>query len=1592
MMKNKFISLIVLCSMLMGMIPSYAEKSSGDTFVTVTLTPEKYIYYYRNDYANTGGVKRMLVDTEGSYSAYSTYAFMAYEIPNGDAVTGIDFSVYSPNFRSDRGGGALFWEVRDEIPSVAKGIYASDTAEYTEWSNYFYGRSGLTKLWDLKPASYPDIQFKNVYNSSGDLQNYRTYAGWLTKELPHSVVTAVNEDFRADKSKILAISDCYSGDNVSFSFNVAEIHVDYDLNKITDTSVENVIKLINSVENADEMMSLITLFGNVLGVDKNALYDISGVCDILTGKVLNNEEFTAETFRSEYRKAVSKYIVIRDGKEIDTTALTTEDFKKDINAFSGSNEEFSKLIDMYSFCLGIKDEYISDYNDLSEVAKREFITAFCAGADNSYDFNKLFYLNLTKVFDGFAEYEDAVRYSVDFESDWKFFKYFLNQLDMSDSDLTAVKALYEAGEYEEAVKEYRNFVLDNLRKTNLGEFEYHKNSYENKSWANFFIGQTSSFSASTTLYDCNFQGSPYSAIKPDWSMSVKFPEQSWVDISYFNCFNTLVAKYFETGDKVYLDKWMQIADVFCTEHRRWYNENYGAEDYSTNLCWHYKGAQSTLNQSSRVSNIIKALAAFAKLADDDKPDMWGQVLESRDGITDRALYDSINPVSFANIVISLVYDHAEAMALRYVDGGVPNQRLAGLSALAITNRFLGSAVKLKNDYSNHLLAGLKDYSTGSFYPDGGMVEQAFNYNNGDLGKIDTLVGIFENAGEIPEYMAKLTKNADNAKKMFSSIVFPDGGTPTVGMGGLAAKFSEKPYTSVAFPYIGFYSMRNSWESNGTTLFMQSPRRTSGHLYPSNNGIELYAKGRKLLMNGGSPWYAENMAPSDQVSEYNQYNAYFGESSSYNRNTVVINNKSQSKSEFNGVVGTPETFNYTLGNLWHTSDNFDYVSSDYDDGYGSDKASAVHNRQVTYVKALDMFIVADTVQSNDEELNECSQIWNFVPYINDTENNVQVNGFSENEVTYDSTKRYIKTTDADGSNVFLYSFYPEKLEYTKYYGYKGEEGYRGFYAHNFARRYPKVDMHVKWEEKGKSIPLLTLIETSDNTSSKITSVEDLSYVDTTGGYSGFKLNAEGEIVLCYFAGDVQRFNIGGITVDARAVVYQQNENKLIVIGAKGYECDNFEGYIENGKVIVLNEIGIPSGFSWSEDNTPVYSYVNKAPSVSKVRIEGNPYFGGTLEVMYDFDGEGTDESMIQWYRSTDCKTWNIISGENKKQYTIPRYNSNSVQYYYKVAVKPKSSTGPEGKIVYTEPTTLCGYFFDDFENGTTGEIYSYGSYSGGWLSNFEVTVGTVTENNNSFLRLNYSGRGTANQKSNPYIRRFWKSADGLVSYQMRIRMHGNDCTANFSFAGVTLLSMTGKKYTQDKWYTVKCIINPCRYEIEGMPAMSWYYAYKLDGATSWTKSSTQYFASDKYDAVEANGNDNRFYTEMGNSISKKDLHIDIDDYGMLPLVSVEDISRKTEFDYEGDDIAYTLTLKNNDPVNERSRDVAVCAYENNRLMGVKFEKVILKADETKKINVMLSTSTQEADREVKCLILESQETLRPAYTHLKGFDYYYEVER
>ncbi len=1594
---KRVISLLSVLCLVLAYLPASADtaKNTEDVTVTVTYKPEKYIYFHNKAYIVNS--PKMFVDTPSGYSAYSTNAYLAYNVHNSDAIETIDFSVfcnYITDNISQRSGNTFYSRTDGYMANIAAGEYGQDSAEYKEWKTYFTSYTYKTKLWKFNTASYPELKLRDQYDENGNLKPEKIYSGWLERELPDSVVTELKNVSDENKNAVLTIWALSAGNNVQPDLKIAELKVTYNLSKVSNKSEENVMKIINSAENVDEMKSCIKYFGSTLGIDGNLIHDIYGICSSLLGEIKTGTVFTADLFKNAYNNAAAEYIIWENGTSIDTTLLTVDEFINEANNFSGSTDEFLNLINKYAYAAGISKEYINDFGLLSESEKWEFINTFLSEAAADKNINDLFYTNLANVYSG-SQYADEVKFSNDFESNWRFFKYFLNQIDLSGTKMENVKSLYDTGKYEEAVKAYRNIVLDEMRITDLGTLSYHENSYENRAWAVFFAGINDNYPATggyVVLRSCNLGGSPYKTLNPNWTYSVKFPEQAHTsDISYFICFNPIAAKYFETGDILYLDKWMQIANAFCTEHRRWYNENYGADDYSTNCCWNYKGAQSALNQAERTSNIIKVLAMFAKLADDkDKPVSWASVLEARKKISDVSLYDCIDPVIFLNIVMSLIYDHSEALALKYENyGAVPNQRFSGLKALAMVDRFFADSKKYKTIYSESTANGLQNYALESYYPDGGMAEQAFNYNSGELKAINDIYNLFVSRGdEIPEYINVLCDNAEKAVKMHNAIAFPNGATPTVGMGGVPAVFSKKNYTSIAFPYIGFYVMRNSWEQDGTNLFMQTPRRTAGHLYPSNNGIELYAKGRLLLMNSGAPWYAKNMAPADQADEFEQYTEYFGESSSYNKNTVIIDNKSQSKTEFDGVTGNPALFNYTLNNLWHTSDTFDYLSSDYDGGYGSDKATTVHSRAVTYIKDMDMFIVADTVRNNEEEIKSCSQIWNFMPYLKKDTDGVDAGGFTENEVIFDSEKRYIKTADTNGANVFLYNFYPEELEYAKYYGYKGEDGYKGFYGPEVgSRRYPKVDMHVKWNEKGKSIPLLTLIETSDNTESQITAFEDLSYSDESGGYSGFKMSTGEKNVYCYFSNYKRKLPFNNFVLTAKSAVYEESTGKIIVMGADGYDCENFEGTVENGVITPIIEIGVPSGFSWTSVDIPDYSINQTVPIAENVTVTGNACFAGTLKINYDFiDSKGAeDASMIQWYYSEDCKDWKLLSDERGKEYTIPYYNSLCTPYYYMAAVKPKTADGRIGQIVYSEPTTICAYVYNDFENSNPGEVYNTGTYVNG-QKNHTTAKEIKEENGNRYIRLKYSGIGCSTQASCPYIRRFWKNFDELVSYKMRVRF-GGECVKICVTFGTVLESISKTNgYSEDTWYDITCVINPTEWEIDGMPAMSYYFSYKADGDNEWINKELKYFTSEECGKVLNNGDDNRSYIYFGSNEKTMEEYADIDNLAALPVVWVKSITKNTAYGEYSDEINYSVKLKNNDALNKRARTAVVCAYENGKLVNVKSERIILNPNEEKTLNVILRTLKQEQDRTVKCLILDNLNNLKPVYNHITGFDY------
>lgn len=1187
-------------------------------------------------------------------------------------------------------------------------------------------------------------------------------------------------------------------------------------------------------------------------------------------------------------------------------------------------------------------------------------------------------------------------YSTDFANTDDFYKYFLGLIDTEG--LPDVRKYKEAGEYEEAAEAYRNAVLSQMRTSSM-------TGSESILFASGYYGQYADYLAGFTtkeefleknpagdivlLVNAGFDGDPEQALSPDWSIE-NYSAQG-TDYYYFYSFDGLISRYVNTRNEVYMKKWFQITNTFCREQKRWVMDNIGAESIDFRCAWYWKNAYSCLVQANRMKTIIRGLGIFAKCAEGSYP-KWNNYYAAIEDVSDTDSYDIIDCESFINIAISLVYDHCEAMSKRYVDLSVtPNQRLDGLAALGMVRRYFSDFLLVKEYYSERTEKGLNNFINESYYPDGGMCEQAFNYNNGGIENGKLLYDMY--AGCETEATKRLYEATVNAERLYSAVKFPDGKTPVVGMGSINAPGGYKNnFKSIAFPYAGYYMMRSGWDSGSKNMFMQSARRTTGHLYPSSNAVELYANGRLLLSNGGTPWYYPEQAPADQAAEYEKYNEYFGETSSFNRNTVIVDGFSQSKHEFNAVVGTCAAFGYTTGDKWYSDDNFDFVSSQYSGGYGSEsKLNTSHTRQVLFIKSAGLYIVNDEVDGDKEQ---ASQIWNFPPKLTSEQDGIDVDGFSDSEIIIQENT--IKTASLDGANVFLYSFYPLPLEYKRYCGYKGDDGYRGFYANGFGRKYPKTDVHVNF--RTGEYPLITLIDTSENEYTNIISKKDLSSKES--GCSGFRaITVNGDKIEYYASNTANSYVLNGYAVTAKTAAIVNGKDIVVTGCTDGYKYQDFTAKLINNELTDICPILSPTDFEWVQtDNglTPDYSYA-KPPFISNVSVSGEVFRGNTLRLDYSCDIPGCD-TIIQWYESVDNKHWNSISGADSNVYQVPYYFENKqTPKYYMAAVRPIADTA--GNVAFSGKTTISAYFADDFESGKYGEIYNIGKYLTDKKS-FCAKAETVTEGNNTFLRYRYGDYDESGGKgigiTQPYIRRFWNTFFQPVCLNIKFRLNGeaalirpglvNTCALmNIDYGGVSVyytdedgkktsykLTDGGENYKieENVWYTVRAVINPTETEMYGMRGLSYYFSIKC-GDGEWLTSDCMTLPDindDKIRAMYLNNGSGQGQSRLLSQVGADDRYtasvIDIDDYSILPFLTVG----TPKYHADGNCAGFEFEIKNHDTLNNRDCTVLIADYEKGCLRGVKVFNISLLPEESRMD--IYSTAISSTSDIVKCFVWQS----------------------
>ena len=404
--------------------------------------------------------------------------------------------------------------------------------------------------------------------------------------------------------------------------------------------------------------------------------------------------------------------------------------------------------------------------------------------------------------------------------------------------------------------------------------------------------------------------------------------------------------------------------------------------------------------------------------------------------------------------------------------------------------------------------------------------------------------------------------------------------------------SEQPYfTSIAFPYSGYYVMRDGWKNDSLFLWMISARAGRGHHTGNINSISIIGYGRHLIIDSGASSYGNkkfvNEDQWDIIKGIDEYRETFG------HNSIVVDGKGQRMVLLEDKDIKP--YNETIQARWLTSDVFDFTEGFYNDGYGNTKEeniTVMHHRQLIFVKEVKCWIVIDKMIA--DKPHKYTQTWNFqAPDFewDDWENHIwQTVGYKESDVNVDEENNIIFTSDYRGGNIFIYNFSDQNVSYNKYYGNK--DPYFGWMSPRVVcKRIPKVDVHASIEgQKGETI-LVTAIVPTENINSNINEINNIS----SDGKYGFSTVFENGTKLTHISNKLkEEIKIGRITAIAESLTLAEDTNGNIrgmVLSCESMSvdqencndnCTNFEFLINAGGFKMTNEITIPSTMKWVEE--------------------------------------------------------------------------------------------------------------------------------------------------------------------------------------------------------------------------------------------------------------------------------------------------------------------------------------------------------------------------------------------------------------------------
>lgn len=796
-----------------------------------------------------------------------------------------------------------------------------------------------------------------------------------------------------------------------------------------------------------------------------------------------------------------------------------------------------------------------------------------------------------------------------------------------DANRLAMK-LYMDGKPEAALNAYRDQFVSRMRKQ-LVAMKYSAND---RYW------RSSRNQKDLNLYQCDADGIV-------WWVSDERPDNPYDGPRYLHMSSILIDTWIKQQNPSLLAQWFAIAESFAWRGKSDY-DNLAARDLSLLTCyevpqtWHFGMSLSEFS-----TGFFEVLSRLITTLPEDQMDL----------IPARAL---------ANILIFCATDDV-SKSLKDPRNCVGNQQLTVARSLIEMSHIQSDFRDAQAWYQtgeNRIVTG----ALGFFIlPDGGDREQSFNYNPGLYKTYMDLANMFKGRTE-PDWLEQFHKQAIWRKRMFASLRMPSGSLPSVGNNGysrnlepntdvndplydkldeqitqyiLNPKQDEMPapaFTSIAFPYSGYYMLRNGWDDDSSSLFFKSSGPSIGHANADNNSIDLVAYGKHLLVNREAPPYVPGHMPESERKDFPWVIEYKGEHAIWMENTLLIDGCGQEI----GTVAIGIKHAPIPGNKWYSSPALDYVQSSLQRKFSTAehmniaqvkesaekhgakpleleqmlaaakainsqpkrRFDATHTRQVIYLRQPNAWVVVDRVKKerSNDNTTQVIQQWHLPPAQRETkghnlgpkykgDNNPFGPGFTIEHVTCNPSDKSIITHNPENVNLAILNVTDAEADYKTYFGQKYPyRGWANFRPSMYSGYVPAVDLQATFEIG--DMPLVTLIipiPQGKQLTDRLTTFTPMMKKKLSSFTASFD---DGSTVTFIATNTSDKLVLGSHTVHGDTALLlssQDQEPQGMVIDLS---TDSYAFKVINGQIKPFSPIDVPQDFIWRDSKdgmVPIY---------------------------------------------------------------------------------------------------------------------------------------------------------------------------------------------------------------------------------------------------------------------------------------------------------------------------------------------------------------------------------------------------------------------